>query len=146
MKINWGWGIAIFYVIFVISLLFQLYKSTTYDHSLVEKDYYAKDLAYQEHYEKLVNAQSLPKDVQIMNIPQKEGVNIYFPAHLSELEGEILFFSPQFSHLDFKVAVKVDEHNQQFIDASQLQKGKWKVKVDWQAEGKAFFKEEIVVL
>ncbi|MEO0337686.1 MAG: FixH family protein [Bacteroidota bacterium] len=146
MKINWGWGITIFYIIFVISLLFQLYKSTTYDNSLVEKDYYAKDLAYQEHYEKLVNAQSLSKDVQIMNLPQKEGVNIYFPEHLSGLEGEILFFSPQFSHLDFKVPVQVDVNNQQFIDASALQKGKWKVKVDWQAEGKAFFKEEIVVL
>jgi hypothetical protein len=44
MKFNWGTGIAIFYIIFVVSLVFQVFKSRQYDHSLVVDNYYEEDI------------------------------------------------------------------------------------------------------
>jgi nitrogen fixation protein FixH len=146
MKINWGWGIAIFYTIFVGVLVYTVWKSTTYDHSLVEKDYYAKDISYQEHYDKLLNASKLPRDLQITELPQKESVRLVFPAEVGQPSGTIKFFNPSASHLDFKKEVRTDEAHQQLISTRDLKKGLWRVKVDWEADGKSFYKEEVIVL
>lgn len=145
MKINWGWGIAIFFSIFVITLIFQVWKSTTYDNSLVEKDYYAKDIAYQEHYDKLKNSAALKKDLSITELPQKKAVRLQFPAELGKPSGTIHFFNPAKSDLDFKLDIEADTAQSQLISTDELKKGLWKVKVDWQADGKAFYKEEVVV-
>ena len=145
MKFNWGFGIALFYIVFVGALVYQVYKSTTYDHSLVEKNYYAKDVAYQEHYVKLVNARSLEQDLKINKLVQKKEVSFIFPQDLGKPSGEIHFFCPSKSKLDFKVEINTDKNLKQFIATSDLEKGLWRVKVDWQADGKAFYKEEAIV-
>ena len=146
MKINWGSGIAIFYVVFASVLLFSVYKSTTYDNSLVEENYYAKDIAYQEHYNKLVNAKSLKQDLKVIELPQKQSVAFYFPKELGKPSGKIHFFCPSHSNLDFELEVDTDGEATQYIPIEDLKKGLWKVKVDWQADGKAFYKEEALVI
>ncbi|GAB5550568.1 MAG: FixH family protein [Saprospiraceae bacterium] len=146
MKINWGWGIAVFFSIFVVSLVYFVIKSTTYDNSLVEKDYYAKDIAYQEHYLKLKNSSSLKKNLSITELPQKGAVRLQFPAELGKPSGTIHFFNPAKSELDFTLDIAADTNQSQLIPTAELKKGLWKVKVDWQADGKAFYKEEAVVL
>jgi hypothetical protein len=145
MKLNWGFGIAIFYIIFVLALVFQVWKSTTYDNSLVEKDYYAKDLAYQDHYTKLVNARSLEQDLRIVELPQKQAVGFYFPAQLGPISREIHFFCPSTSQLDFRLPIQTDGAYSQMVPTAKLKRGLWKVKVDWQADGKEFYKEEAIV-
>lgn len=145
MKFNWGTGITLFYILFAGSLLYFVIKSTTYDHSLVDKDYYAKDLAYQEHYVKLVNAQALETDLKVLNLLQKQELALYFPPDLGGVSGEITFFCPSDIKADFKVEIDVNKEMKQFIPTAKLKKGLWKVKVDWRAAGKDFYKEETVV-
>lgn len=146
MKLNWGWGIAIFYTLFVAALLYQVWKSTTYDNSLVEKDYYAKDITYQEHYNKLLNASKLRKDLSIIELPQKEVVQLTFPQEVGMPTGVIQFFNPSTSTLDFSVDVACDEDRAQHISTTDLKKGLWRVKVEWEADGKAYYKEAVIVL
>lgn len=59
MKLSWGTGIAIFYSVFVIVLVFVVVKSTSIDNALVTDDYYKKDLEYQTQIDKQVNSQGL---------------------------------------------------------------------------------------
>jgi len=146
MKINWGLGIALFYSLFVVVFVFLTWKSTTYDNSLVDKDYYQKDLAYQKHYDKLVNAKSLDIDLKIIELPQKQEIGFYFPSTLGKASGQIHFFCPSNSAADFKIRVETNTEATQFVPVEGLKKGLWKVKVDWQANGQAFYKEESVVL
>ena len=65
MKINWGSGIAIFYSLFVITMVYAVVRSTQFDNSLVSDHYYADDLKYQERFDKLSNAQNLKEDLKI---------------------------------------------------------------------------------
>lgn len=146
MKFNWGTGIAVFFTAFVLALVFQVYKSTQYDHSLVSDHYYADDLAYQQHYDKLANAQQLREDLRIWNKIQKEEVELAFPAEFSEVKGEVYFFCPSDRSSDFRVAVQPGPEHIQRIPTRGLRRGLWRVKVDWQAGGKAFYKEETITL
>lgn len=145
MKMDWGWGIAIFYVVFVIALLLTVWKSTTYDHSLVEEDYYAKDLSYQEHYHKLLNASRLTTDLQI-SLHAENGIRLVFPTELGEPSGSIRFFKPSASNLDVEMKVDTDAAGEQIISTAHLKKGLWRIKVDWEIAGKFYFKEEALEL
>ncbi|MEL7118737.1 MAG: FixH family protein [Bacteroidota bacterium] len=145
MKINWGTGIAIFYVIFVLSLVYQVYKSTQYDVNLVAEDYYAKDLAYQQQYEKLVNAQELKEPITIEKDKESGLVNLSFPEDLKEINGNIHFFCPSDNKQDFIIPLQLHNHNQK-VPTDGLKKGLWKVKVDFTAGTKGFFKESAIVI
>jgi nitrogen fixation protein FixH len=146
MKFNWGTGIALFYLTFMTVLVYYVIKSTTYDNSLVSEQYYADDLAYQQHYNKLVNAQQLGEDLKIWNKVQKEEVELIFPAEVGAVKGQIHFFCPSDSGSDFKLPVQPDAERVQRIPTAGLRPGLWKVKVDWQADGKTYFKEERITL
>ena len=146
MTINWGTGIALFYGLFVLILVGVVIKSTQFDNSLVSDHYYADDLAYQEHYDKLVNSQQLDKDLSIAPNPSGTAVELQFPPGMQAVKGEIIFFCPSDSKQDFRVPVQPDARNQQVISTQALKPGLWKVKVDWTAGGKAFYKEEVVII
>ena len=53
MRINWGTGLFIFFTFFVLTLAFVLYKSRQIDNALVFDDYYAEDIKYQQHFDKM---------------------------------------------------------------------------------------------
>lgn len=144
MKFNWGTGIALFYGTFVIVLVFAVIKSRTYDNSLVSEHYYADDLAYQQQYNKLVNSQALLNDLQI--IKSAETITFQFPAEVGKAQGEIKFFCPFDSNQDFQVVISPDARQLQEVDIAKLKTGRWKIKVNWQANGKDYYKEEAVII
>ncbi|MCB0570212.1 MAG: FixH family protein [Phaeodactylibacter sp.] len=146
MKFNWGTGIAVFFTLFVLALAFQVYKSTQFDHSLVSDHYYADDLAYQQHYEKLANAQQLGQNLKIWNKLQKEEVELAFPEEVGEVSGEVYFFCPSDRNSDFRLAVQAGPGHVQRISTHGLRRGLWRVKVDWQSEGKAYYTEDSITL
>ncbi|MCO6487012.1 MAG: FixH family protein [Phaeodactylibacter sp.] len=146
MKFNWGTGIAVFYSFFVLVLVFAVYRSTQYDNSLVSDHYYADDLAYQQHYNKLVNAQQLEEDLKIWNKIQKREVELHFPAEFKEVAGEIYFFCPSDKQSDFRLPVQAGDDHVQRIPTEGLRPGRWKVKVNWKAGGKEFYKEESITI
>ena len=144
MKFNWGTGIALFYLIFVASLIFQVFKSRQYDHSLVVDNYYEADLKYQEHYDKLKNGLQLTEAPKIQFDSEAEMLRIEFPAQ--EAAGTILFFRPSSSKEDQLVQVKLDANNIQYIPTDKLSKGLWRVKINWQLEGVEWYHEDSVVI
>lgn len=146
MKFNWGYGIAIFYSVFVLALVYQVFKSTQYDHSLVSDQYYADDIAYQEHYDKLANAQALDQKIAVSQNDSKSAVEIQFPKSLSSIRGEIHFFCPSDSRQDFRVPVTPNADYKQVISTQGLKPGLWRLKIDWRASQKSFYKEEVIII
>lgn len=146
MKINWGVGIAIFYSVFVLSLVFQVIKSTGYDHSLVSEQYYQDDLNYQQHYDKLVNTQQLKEDLAVKRLRNEGLVEVKFPEELEKIKGEIHFFCPSHSDSDFKIPVVTDQDYTQKVPVEGLRKGLWKIKVDFIADNKGYYYETHIEL
>jgi hypothetical protein len=144
MKLNWGTSIAIVYGLFTITMVGFVIKSKSMDHSLVTEDYYAKDLAYQQQYDKLTNSQALANDLTIGKVG--EGVQFVFPKETQQPNGEILFYRADDKSKDFSIKIAPDAQGQQLVPTDKLTPGRWTVKVDWQAGGKPFYKEQVVIL
>ncbi|MFK7979793.1 MAG: FixH family protein [Saprospiraceae bacterium] len=133
MKINWGTGIFIFYSCFAMTLFFQVYKSTQYDHSLVVEDYYAKDLAYQTTFDKLENSMALKIPMQIDYHKRIQQIELVFPNNAKLVTGNILLYRASDKKADVLLPIKVNAQNNMTIDVETLKAGRWKIEVDWVA-------------
>ncbi len=144
MKLNWGTSIAIFYSLFALTMVGFVIKSKSFDHDLVVDDYYAKDLAYQQQYDKLTNSKALSSDLTIGKVGQ--AVQLVFPKEIQQPNGDILFYRADDKSKDFSLKIAADTNGMQLVPTNQLTPGRWTVKVDWEAGGKPFYTEKIVIL
>lgn len=141
IKINWGQGIAIFYVLFASVLITALVASRGVDHSLVVDDYYAQDLAYQNQYNKTTNTIRENK-VKVQYDRQAAKLTLDF-KEAQHIKGEVQFYRPSDKSLDFTRQI---DHHLMNISTHELVGGKWKVKVDWTEGDQAYYWEETVYL
>lgn len=140
-KINWGWRIAMLYGGFALFILFLVWKTTTVTDDLVTPDYYAKELQYQEQIDKVKRTSELK--VQPTWRVASERVEIIFPSEMiqNDLTAQVLFYSPAKAKNDVSVNCVFDPNGLCSIDASQLNKGVYQMKIDWSAGGLSYYNE-----
>lgn len=146
-EFNWGTGIFAFYTVFVLTLIFVVYKSTQYDHSLVVEDYYAKDLAYQGRYDQMKNSAQLAEKLHIFYLAQSDQVQIRFPDGLgSEFDGEVLFYRADNKSKDALLPIQTDQEKDMLVDVTDFETGRWKVQVEWSAANKEYYDEKVLFI
>lgn len=135
MKIRFNWGTGIFiamlsFMIFILSFVYKSIAMDEYQHELVSEDYYKDELHYQEEIDKLNNAKALSQDISLVN--SKDGILITFPTDIEEnsISGSVYFQRLSNEKLDFTEQIKLTNH-QQLIPVEKLISGKWIVKIDW---------------
>ena len=146
MALNWGKGIALVYTLFALSMLGLAYQSTKHDVGLVKKDYYDDDINYQTHYVKMQNARQLTTDLSIALDSTGSEIVLHFPKDLPKPTGKILLFRPSQTGVDATLDIETDAQYSMAVPTKSLQSGLWKIKVDWQANGKDYYKEQPLVI
>jgi hypothetical protein len=146
MKSNWGYNIAAFYIFFVIVLLIVVFIFMRQDVGLVTNDYYAKEIAYQEEIDKTNRTKELTEQLDITAEPAQ--IKFSFPKMFrsGDIDGTIHFYRPSNKENDFVADIVTDSSRIQFIKTGKLEKGLWKVKVDWSIKNISYFNEKIVMV
>jgi len=146
IKWNWGTGILLSIIVFMAILIGIVYVFMNQDVDLVTKDYYSKELQYQDRINKINNTSELGKDVGILF--SENVVRFSFPDSVfdKKASGTIYFYRPSGSKKDFAVPVSVLDNNTQLVNTAALEKGLWKVKVEWGMEGKDFYTEKSIII
>jgi hypothetical protein len=146
MKWNWGTGIFIVIVLFLGACAAFIIYSQHQVWSLVEEDYYPKELRYEEKLVKMRNANALSE--QLFVITGKTDLTVRFPADFrrKQITGTIDIYRPSDEKLDVIVPVGVDTSLTQFIPLTRMTHGRYVVKVDWSSEGKNYFKEQDIFI
>lgn len=140
---NWGHGITVFYLIFVAAVVSVLIASFSVDHSLVADDYYAKDLAYQEQYNKAKKYLDAKQgDVKVKVLSEEESLEIYFSSS-NAVEGKVHFYRPSDQRKDF--TVEIVEKEIKFSTLS-LERGNWILKIEWIEAGETYYCEHKIYL
>lgn len=144
IQFNWGHGIALFFTIFVLTLGYFVWRSTQYDNSLVAADYYAQDLNYQQHYNRLVNNRQLADDIRIQSNGSQ--LELVYPEGFNTISGEIHLFYVVADKADRRIPVQPGNGHLQVIQTGGLPAGKWRVKVNWEGDGIPYYREETLIL
>ena len=144
-KISWGTGIIIGIIAFVVIIVTMTIIFMTQDVSLVSDNYYEKSLVYQDEIDKQSRTKSLSEQVKISF--DGEVISISFPPEYlaKEISGEIFFYRPSDPKLDFKLPLQLTEGNQ-FIPVSRIDKGFWRVKLNWIMDGNVYYNERAITV
>ncbi len=139
---NWGTGIVIAFTCFVAVIVSLVVISMRQNISLVDKDYYVQEIAYQDQIERINNKNEMSQKPEI----KKENGTIIIALHDRDLTGEIHFFRPSDASLDKKYVLQLDEAGIQQFSAFDFEKGLWKIKVNWNKNGKEYYSEHSLTL
>lgn len=146
MKLNWGTGIAIFIVIFVLGILTLVFKSSMQRIDLVSEDYYPRELKYQDEIDAMNRALSLSEEVFIQQ--DNNHVTVVFPKSMlaDSIKGKVDLYRPSDKRLDLVYEIKTDTGNVFRIQKSQVRKGKYEIFVDWKYWSEHYLiKQELLV-
>src|SRR6266542_6174400 len=99
MKFNWGKSLLVIYLIFVVLTLTLVAFCMTRQVDLVSKNYYEKEVSYQEQIDKQKN--TLESDVKIEYDGEK--INFLFPEKFKgkNITGDIVLYRPSSTSRDF---------------------------------------------
>lgn len=146
IKFNWGTGIVLAMVLFMVFILQFVYRSITvekYNHELVSDDYYKDELYYQQEIDKMNNANKLDENITVEKV--KEGFLIIFPKDfdVTKVTGTAYFQRPSNESLDFQQDISL-KNSKLLINHSNLVSGKWKIKIDWKYDGKEYMLKQTI--
>jgi nitrogen fixation protein FixH len=140
MRFHWGHGIAVFYSLFVLTLIVVVVKSRTFDNSLVTEEYYARDINYQQEYDRRQNSEDLTYGVRLEKTA--EHYRVVFPEGLApSTKGTVLFYRPSSKLHDRLVKIKVDEAGGMNLPLNGLEPGFYRAILEWSAAGKDYLDE-----
>jgi hypothetical protein len=144
-KFSWGTGIVIGIIIFITLSVTMTVIFMTQDVSLVSDNYYAKSLTYQDEIDKQSRTKSLDEQVKV-NF-NGEIVSISFPSAylIKTISGEIFFYRPSNSNLDFTIPLQLVEGNQ-VIPVNRLEKGFWRLKLNWTMDENMYYNERAITI
>jgi hypothetical protein len=139
---NFGNWIVVAFVLFAIFIGVLVTVCVRQDISLVSKNYYSEELAYQDQIKRINNTTGLSKKPGIAKIDDNT-IQITFDKELKIENGRVKFFCPSDPKMDRDFELTADG-NTQLFNTSALRKGMYKVKLLWVMDGKEFYYEEII--
>lgn len=144
-KINWGHKIIFIYAVFVVGILCMVYQSSKQKFDLVETDYYAAELKYQDVIDASARAKAIGGDLVVkyemdsikLILPDVfNGVSIKGKVHLYYAADQQQDVSVDFETLHAFVAFK----------AGHQKKGNYTVKLDLIKSGVKYYYEQKILL
>lgn len=111
---------------------------------LVTNNYYEHELKYQDQINRINNTNGLKEKLKIETAGNS--VIITYPKLNKEIKGEINFYKPNDAKSDFKMKVEPGNENVQIISSEKINKGLWRVKINWESDGMEFFSDEKVII
>ncbi|MFN8165797.1 MAG: FixH family protein [Bacteroidia bacterium] len=142
MKLNWGHGIAIFVLIFIVFILNLVYKCTKENVDLVRADYYDKEIHFQDQINSTNNTKALATPLNVLS--QNNEIRIDFPQSLKDsgVEGTITLMKPDNAKFDFNVPVRCDGNLTQAIPSEKMQKGLWNIIINFKSGSTPYYFEQ----
>jgi hypothetical protein len=143
MKFNWGAGITTLYLSFVAGILVLVGMSASQKIDLVTDQYYEEETKFQEKLNKTNRAKALAEP--LLWQVSEEGLTIQYPENAKTLAGTINLYCPSNEKNDRNFAI-TNQDNQQFIPASKIPNGRYRLQIDWQNGTDTYWNEDVIVM
>jgi hypothetical protein len=141
---NWGKWIIVSFILFAVFIATLVAVCMRQDVSLVSKDYYKDELAYQDQIVRVNNAAQLTDRPVI----KKNGkfLEVDFKK-LNKIEnGTLKLFRPSDPKMDKVIILQPSQGTTQSVPVDELKKGMYRARMQWVMNDKEYFIEEIIIL
>jgi len=142
---NFGKWIVVAFILFAVFIGTLVTICVRQDISLVTKDYYKEELAYQDQIARVNNAAQLIEKPSI-TIRDKKYLEVAFNQFNRVENGQLKLFRPSDASLDRVFEFTSSENSSQLFDVAGLSTGMYRAQMHWTMEGKEFYIEKIIHL
>lgn len=140
---SWGIKITVLYLGFVAIILTLVLTCLGHKTELEFRDYYAKELKFQDQIDAVANASLLSTPINY----EMDGraVRIIFPKQLMKetVDGTVYFLRPSDASKDRTVRLAPGADGTQMIAAGFI-RGVYKMQISFTSLGKSYYKEAII--
>ena len=148
MKNIWPVSIIAFFVCFIAFTVGIVTWSTHHSEDLVSESYYNQEIHYQQRIDAQQRADGEHVAPEIAYDAAARNIALRFPspAALNAATGTVTLYRPSEAALDKSCALKTDANGLQQIAAANLKAGLWRVKAEWNTNGKTYFAENSIMV
>ena len=137
MKFNWGTGIVLSFVAFILFILYFVvlsFRDPESNHDLVTEDYYKQELNFQQDLDAARNLNESGERILVEKTG--EGLRVEFPTAFAadKITGTVSLYRPSNKQLDFNTPIQLSER-QLLIPKSRLLDGRWDIRIEWTYQG-----------
>ena len=135
---NWGYKILLVYAVFVMGIMFLVFKSSREKVDLVTTDYYAKELKYQQKIDAM-NRVSLLSDT--VKYEMHEGkLTVVFPKDFAgkKITGDVVLYCPSDEDKDITQNFSIQD-TPIFVPIHVVNKKEFELQLNWQADGTSYY-------
>ena len=144
------WPIAIigWFLIFIVAIVIFVGWAVRQPMDLVQKDYYAEEVRFQRHIDRVQRTARLSSEAVIHYDYGASALRVSLPPveAAQHLEGFIHFYRPSDAALDQNVKLSLDASGKQLVDVRQMQSGLWKVRLFWKLNGEEYYSDHSLIL
>lgn len=139
---NWGNKLLLTFVVFGTGMGYLVYRAVGTEFELVEKDYYKKELRYQQVIDGTGRANALSETIQLQQTGKE--IRLQMPGEMAgtEVKGTAWFYCAYDSKKDRKFSLEINNEGLQLFDNDKIAPGSYVVKIDWVAGGNAYYSEK----
>jgi hypothetical protein len=145
MKINWGYKITIFYLVFIAGIMYLVIQSSRQQMDLVTPDYYAQELKYQDKIDQSKRASGLSEPIRYQ--VSEAGILINFPKEFlgKSITGNVQLYYPADEKKDINAKIETSQNQFQLVIPDK-RSGMHILIINWEASGVSYYFEETVYL
>jgi hypothetical protein len=142
---NWGKGIAIVLVSYMIIMGSMAYFTFTKNADLVSEEYYENELKYDQTKGEKANYIALNSEIRVDKA--EDGVVFQFPVELEKLKsGSIVFYRPDQKIYDRSFELKLAAGNTQALEYDNFVDGYYDISIRWEdTNDKAYIYESNIL-
>jgi len=142
---NWGYKILVVYGIFILGILFMVFKSSSQKMDLVTTDYYAKELKYQDKIDEMNRVSALTEEVKYEIKDNR--IILHFPKDFfgKKITGTAELYCPSNEDKDIKQDFAVQDSAVEMI-LTAGNKGQHELHISWQVNGLSYYFEKKIFI
>lgn len=139
---NWGNKLLISFAVFASMMSYLVYRAMNVNFELVEKEYYKKELRYQQ----VIDASNNSKLLSAAPVFEQtdKGLYLTLPQELKNktITGDIWFYCAYDSKNDKKLPLQVNADGIQFFEKGSLAPAHYTVKINFESAGDRYYSEK----
>ena len=148
LRFHWGVGVALLYTAFASATVGFVIFAVANPAALVSTDYYREATRHDRRIEATANGRAAA--AEIVMTADESGVPVALlrmtPDHHGRSTGTVIWYRPSDASFDRTIPLAVDARGVQRFELGDLARGHWRVKVEWDVDGRPFYLERSVMV
>ncbi len=146
MKLSWGTGIAIVYILFALSMITFAVVASMDKFDLVSENYYDNAVNYQQQINAAANTITENSSLEVKYDAHQNAIVINAMGNKKVITGTLAFYKPDKAENDFTTKFSTDTSGVQIVPAAKLAHGQWTLKASWIVDGKDCYIEKKIFI